>query len=319
MWDSEKDEFVKLPTLEDLFNFGALEIEWDLEKLIPAKSIVIFQGKARSEKTFLALQIGSAIADGREIFNLTTCRKTTYYIDFENPLTEICRRAQILGPSSMKVWHLGHDPKPPRLDSEDWETYKLLSPGVLIFDSLRSAHFLDENNSRDMTLILSRLKELRQLEFTIIAIIHTQKIDEKKFRGSGAIVDQADHILGLYRADCEDREPFDTDSVFRFGTIEKTRFEPFEIFLKFNPKRGFERTTSPEFETMRAIHEFLIDYCRTNEAPVQSKLVSGLKENLSLPERQIRKFLSQGEGVFWTSRKVKNVKNARVYSPILTK
>jgi hypothetical protein len=62
---------------------------------------------------------------------------------------------------------------------------------------MRSAHLLDENSSKDMTLVMSRLKELREWGHTIVGILHAPKGDARTYRGSSALIDQCDHALGF--------------------------------------------------------------------------------------------------------------------------
>ena len=139
--------------------------------------------------------------------------------------------------------------------------YKLLPPGsVLIFDSLRSSQNKDENSSQDMGLVMDRTKELRDLGFTIIILHHTPKNSDRVSKGSTAIVDLSDHIIGFHKVKKKqeghtgpdvlvDDEDDMEEALYRFGTGEKTRFEPFRFYLTFNPDRGFELARTPRKNT----------------------------------------------------------------------
>ena len=70
---------------------------------------------------------------------------------------------------------------------------------MIIFDTLRSAQSKDENNSQDMAFIMGRLKELRDLGFTVLILHPTPKSNERTYKGSTAIIDLCDQALGLYR------------------------------------------------------------------------------------------------------------------------
>lgn len=312
---------LKLPTLSDLSELEISEVEWDVENLIPSESITVVQGKGGLGKTWLLLQIGSAIADGKSFCGLNTIQKNVIYIDYENPYLEIARRAKILGKSSMQYWNLINEPKPPRLDSEDWELFKIFSPSVLIFDSLRSSHYLDENSSQDMTFLMSRLKELRSLGNTIIGILHTVKSDPKIHRGSGAIIDQADHVLGLTRvknseSDQSIDDDFDEDLPFRLGHVQKTRFIPFKIYLKFDPNCGFLPAPSPEEEVLKRIHEALIIYCKEHQEPSQKIFVDLIRSEAEVGKDRALSLIKKGDGIFWSSFLLKKANNQRVYYPI---
>ena len=79
----------KLPTLTDI---QALDIkqEWVVDKLIPkAVSVSLLFGRGGVGKTFLMLQMGSCVADGRSFAGLQTLKTPCYYIDFENSLATL--------------------------------------------------------------------------------------------------------------------------------------------------------------------------------------------------------------------------------------
>jgi hypothetical protein len=217
---------------------------------------------------------------------------------------------------------LTHEPKPPRLDSDEWEKYKAFPPSVIIFDSLRASHHLDENSSRDMTIIMSHLKELRSVGHTIIGILHTTKGDARIHRGSGALIDQCDHVLGLTQvknigSDESIEDDFDADLPFRLGHIQKTRFIPFKIYLRFDPSEGFKLTPSPEDEAIRTIYQTLKLYCREHTDPSQKAFIEIIKGELDVGRDRSLYFIRRGEGIFWRSFLLRRANNQRVYTPIL--
>ena len=121
---------------------------------------------------------------------------------------------------------------------------------MLIFDTLRAAQSKDENDSKEMQLIMSRLKELRDAGFTILLLHHTPKSNERTYKGSTAILDLADHVLSLHKVKDakgkDEDEDEDMGGIFRFGTQAKTRYELFHICLEFNdPDKGFELLPEP--------------------------------------------------------------------------
>jgi hypothetical protein len=148
---------------------------------------------------------------------------------------------------------------PPRLDSSDYELYKQLPKGILIFDTLRASHTKDENESKDMAAIMNRLKEIRDCGFTVVVLHHTAKANNKDSKGSTAISDLSDQVLslaevphvlngkfskkenqrpcwcrGLHYEGDEEVEP----KILRLGTQGKTRYMPFQIFMEFEGSSG---------------------------------------------------------------------------------
>jgi hypothetical protein len=311
---------LNLPTLDDFFDME-ISVEWIVEKLIPKEAITVLHGKGGLGKSYLLLQLGSAIADGKPFCGFSTMKQNVFYIDYENPLPMLCDRAKVLGKSSLAVWHFTHDPPPPRLDGENWEQFKLLPPGLLIFDSMRSSHLLDEHDSKDMSLIMSRLKELCSLEHSIIGVLHSPKGDARTYRGSSVLIDQADHSLGLERVkgigsdeavDFEDER----DLPLRLGHVHKTRFIPFKTYLKFDPFRGFNVAASPEDGTLEEMRHFLLQYFKNHEAPTQSQFAALIKESMDLGKSRILKLIAKGERGCWTTLIDRKKNNQRTYTPV---
>ena len=164
-----------LPTLGDIYDMD-IRVEWVVDKLIPKQAVTVLPGKGVLEKPGYNFKWGPMWPMASPSWdNFPSMQMPVYYIDFENSLATLHDRAIVLGKSSLQVWHISNPVPPPRLDSKDWVQYKNLPPGLLIFDTLRASQLLDENSSRDMTTIMMRLKELRDMGFTIVLIHHTPK------------------------------------------------------------------------------------------------------------------------------------------------
>jgi len=310
---------LSLPTLQEISQQN-IEVEWVIDKLIPKGAITVLHGRGGLGKTWLLLQMGSCMADGKPFCGLSTIKENVYYVDFENPMAEISHRGRVLGGSSLRLWHLSHNPPPPRLDNQQWVLYKSLPPGVVVFDSMRSAHHLDENSSKDMTIIMSRLKELREIGHTIIALLHAPKGDARTYRGSTALIDQCDHALGFEKvkavgydtaADGEDEE----DLPFRLGHIQKTRFTPFKMYLKFDPEKGFSLASSPEQKNLEAMHQLLLKYYQNFGSPNQTKFLEIVKPELDMNKGKIINMIERGDGMYWHSLNEKKF-NRIIYTPV---
>jgi RecA-family ATPase len=232
-------EIDPLPYLKTGAELQAMEItiEWIVQDVIPRRGIITFTGKGGLGKTTFLLDMAAAVSVGVPFLGRTTIKTPVYYVDFENPLPITVDRARTLNITDVRFWLQGLDFPPPRIDSDGYDLYKKLPPGLIIFDSLRASQMGDENSSKDMALAMQRYKELRDYGHTVILIHHTQKANEQSFRGSMAILDLADHVLSFFPV----RKPGDDTAIegddldhmtFYLGTREKTRFSPVKLYVR---------------------------------------------------------------------------------------
>lgn len=293
-----------IPTLD-------ITTEYLLESLIPKGAIVLLFSPGGTGKTSLTMQMSRAIGEGIPFGYLKTIKTPVYIIDFENPLSFVKTRVELIGPSNnILIWHISCDPAPARLDSDKWEAYKQFPPGLIIIDTLRAAHLSDENNSKDMAIIMAHLKELREIGFTIILLHHSPKSNDGVYKGSTAILDLADHVLGLEKIKDNNNEEFSTETIYRLSTRIKTRYEPHTIYLTFNPDiKGFEVRKDPDNQNMQIIQDIL----KNCKGPMKQKdLVEKIRGELDLTDKKIRNLLQRGINIFWTMEK--GDKNAKIFS-----
>jgi len=273
----EKDLFDRLESANYLRSLD-LKVEWDIEHFIPSESIVVLYGAGGSGKTWLTLKMGICLATGTPFFNYKTKKKLVVLADFENSKPILSERLKKFDPTDdFRIWRIGNkDIKLPKLDSKEWEQFKSLpKETVLIFDVLRAAHSRDENSSEHMGLIMGRLKELRDHGFTIVVLHHTSKNAEKAAKGSTAIVDLADHVIGLTKVwkkgnevvDVKDDEDSDEVKTFRLGTglNDKSRYEKHFIYVEQTPDGTFELAPDPREETLQTMLQLLIQETKSQE------------------------------------------------------
>lgn len=302
-----------------------IKVEWIVEGLIPRGSVVLLYGRGGIGKTTLMMMLSNATDRGEAIFGMATVKTQVIVVDFENSLAVLSERAKRTAVDGVLFWDSGHNP--PSLDKADWTAYQTLLeqyPGaVFVFDTLRSAHSGDENNSEVMTLIMRRMRMLRDAGATVILLHHTPKGNDRQFKGSGAIFDLCDQTLALYQtakpgsdqeADDDDDAP---DKVYRFGTGKKTRYRPHRVFLSFDTEQEiFTLAKNPDDEALEALHAIVCQVDARINA-IQTEIVRAAMSDGGFDfggDKKIRSLLKRGIDRFWTVER--GDKNAIIYRPI---
>ncbi len=295
-----------------------ISIAWLILGLIPEAAVVLFFGRGGIGKTTLMMQFLNAISRGAEIFGRGTTQRPVICVDYENSLAVLAERCRNIGADN--VLFLDSGSNPPRLDRGECSQYlDLLEqyPGaVFVFDTLRSSQGGDENDSQAMTKVMDFLRRLRDAGATVIVLHHTPKASDRKYKGSGAIFDMADHVLALYpvRAPGDDGEADDDDDapkVYRFGTSQKTRYEPDRIFLTFDAEtRCFVPAPDPGDIHMDAITDAIAAIIDKDDVPTQRRIIDHLSG--VVPKHKIPTLLKRGEGERWTVGK--GDKKSLIYS-----
>lgn len=314
-------EILELLETWDYIRGCEIKIEWVVDRLIPKGAIIVFFGKGGIGKTWVSMDLARCIGDGLPYLGLQTIQSPVVFIDFENPLAVLNERTRKLGECQNVYFWRANNPKltAPRLDSKEWDLYKKLPTGaVLIFDTLRASQGRDENASNEMGLIMGRLKELRDMGFTVILLHHTAKNNDRVAKGSTAIVDLADHILGITLVrkkkdgseEILDDDDDEEGAVYRFGVREKTRFEPYHFYLTLDPERGFNLAPDPEEELLEAMFKLLEQQGELNK----TSFMNLCKGDLSLGERKFGSLFQKGQGRLWTAER-QRANNAVLVKP----
>ncbi|PKN12443.1 MAG: hypothetical protein CVU69_08150 [Deltaproteobacteria bacterium HGW-Deltaproteobacteria-4] len=316
-----------IPTLKTGKELRAMniQIEWLVDGLIPRESVTLLYGRGGIGKTTLAMQVADAIDKGTDIYGMKTCKTQVIVVDFENSLAVLSERAKKTAVDGVLFWDSSLNP--PALDKAGSEAYReLLSrypKALFIIDTLRSAHGGDENNSETMSLIMRRMRELRDAGATVVLLHHTPKGNDRQFKGSGAIFDLCDQTLALYQTSKpgSEQEAEDDDDVqnktYRFGTGKKTRYRPFKVFLTFDTDlEQFVSAKNPEDEALESLHAILTRIS-TEGRVKQGDIVTAAEADSRFTyggEKKVRALLEKGVDRFWIIQK--GLHNTSYYDPI---
>lgn len=191
------------------------EPEFLVEKLIPRAGISILSGNPSSGKSWILLELAKCVGSNRMLFEKYKTKEIrTIYIDEESPKTEIKRRFEMLNPAPITLLDFmpmngfkidNGEQRKTLLDFCDWRGYKLV-----IFDSLRDIHSLNENDSTEAQKLIDYFREFTRKGITIIISHHQRKegfsVWQKEsptqaLRGSSAILGGIDCLLMVEKAE----------------------------------------------------------------------------------------------------------------------
>jgi len=296
-----------------------IQVEWIVEKLIPKQSITLLHGRGGIGKTWLSLILAHVVSKGLPFMGLDTIQCPVVYVDYENSFPVLVERVKKIKAEDVLFWHNANEIRPPKIDTSEWQLYKSLPVGLLIYDTLRAAQMKDENDSKQMAEVMTRLKELRDIGFTILLLHHTPKGNDQTYKGSTAILDLADHVLSLHKVrkgNLEEIDDEEAENVFyRFGTKNKTRYEPFHIFLEFQKEQGFVLAPDPDTEEMEEIYDLLKEQ---SELLKQAQVYELVRSKLGMSNKgKVIRLLNKGVGKYWETKRQEGRGRAVLYCPIV--
>ena len=105
------------------------------------------------------------------------------------------------------------------------------------------------------------------------------------------------------------------DMPFRLGHIQKTRFTPFKMYLKFDPEKGFSLAPPPEQKIFEDMRQLLLKYYRNFSSPIQTKFVEIVKTELDMNKTKVINMIEKGDDIYWHSLKERKF-NRITYTPV---
>jgi len=185
-------------------------LEWLVRGVLPAEGTAALYGPSASGKSFLAFDMGTAIAEGRRWYGYHVKPRPVVYVALEGEGGFRNRAA---------AWEKHHGrPLPAQFhmvlqpfavvntqDIKDLAAAILAAGGsgaLVIVDTLnRAAPTADENSSKDMGLILEGTKALQRLVGGVVMLVHhTGKDTTKGLRGHSSMFAAMDAAIEVTRA-----------------------------------------------------------------------------------------------------------------------
>ncbi len=293
-----------------------IQIEWLIQDIIPKQAVILFFGRGGIGKTTLAMMLCNSISKGTTFLGVPSEKKVVIYVDYENSTAVLSERLRNIGCDEVNF--LTCDQIPPRLDEHPSAFFEILEKypnAVFVIDTLRSSQSGDENKSADMTPIMNLAQQIRNKGGTVIILHHCPKGSENQYKGSTAIFDLSDHVIGLFPApnqnDAEQKKYF-------FGTKDKTRYKPFELHLMFDPDTClFTLTDAPVAEMMDQIKGII-----PPQGIIQGQLIEKIKNQIKdneekvIGDKKIRSILKYGVDTHWSAEQDTSKQNAIIYKPL---
>lgn len=184
-------------------------LRWLVDGILCEGGLSVLAGKAKVGKSWLCLQLASAVASGEPFLGKQTEKSSVLYCALEDTERRVQRRLQQQGdafPAGLDFIY-----KLPVVSGADGiGTLQLLITTyrykMLILDTWAAAmgQGVDENGSTDMAFIFNNLRDVaHDTGCAIVVISHHGKLTNSDavydIRGSSAIGGAADTLIGLYK------------------------------------------------------------------------------------------------------------------------
>lgn len=196
------DRFKRLDRAEIL---AIPPMQWRVKGLFPVAGIGAMFGPSGSAKSFLVIDLAITTALGRVWFGYRTLPCHVTYVMLEG---EAGLRGRVVAwekHNAMKIPDTFHVITEPFEIANDNDVEDLAASlpkyGVLIIDTLnRAAPGLDENSSKDMSILLKGMKRLQEVTGgLVIAVHHTGKDTTKGMRGHSSLNAALDGAIEVTR------------------------------------------------------------------------------------------------------------------------
>ena len=177
---------VRLVTLEEYISLPRPKLEWLLERLIPKPGIVMLTGPPKKGKSRLAMQIGLALAQGKDFLGqVTKTPRKVLYLQPDMPepdLLETLAAFKEAGIDTSGNFSIIHPDEEWTLSdirqesAQKWvrEALDAADPELVIIDVLRNVHNADENKSVEMKPVAEALKRVFKGR-SVLLLHHTKK------------------------------------------------------------------------------------------------------------------------------------------------
>jgi hypothetical protein len=174
----------KINRFDDIPLIAQVETEptrWLVKGLIAERSVNLLIAPPGGFKTWFGLSLAQAVSHGSEFLERATRRTKVVVLDFENPLSVIRERQEILQLEEgkrLRIW--GHWLKDHPPSDGDRRLLKLARRNhpLIIIDSLIRFHSANEDRADQMALVMEGFRILTDAGATLLLLHHPTQDDE---------------------------------------------------------------------------------------------------------------------------------------------
>ena len=257
-------------------------MEYQIDRIWPINSVGIMSGLPGAHKSWLAWEIAVCISSGTKLFGIYECRRgrVLAFNAEDDPSMVSCSRVKAIACKKKLDFknldlHLIDVPGITLNDSNVQEklerTIKQHKPDMVIFDSLRKVHSLDEDSASEMSKLLHFIREMnRKYSCSVLLVCHDKKPRRvgggnrpDQVRGSNALLGWRDNAIFL---------DMDKDEVIKVEIYNRAcqSILPFSFILKTeNNNQGDLKTAQLVVTT----HDQIKDQKETKELQKIKKII----------------------------------------------
>jgi archaellum biogenesis ATPase FlaH len=183
-------------------------LRWCIKNVLPAEGIAAIYGPSGSGKSFLALDLMLAVAEGNSWFGISTQKMHVTYLVLEGAAglpQRVAAYRQYHGEISKNIRYvakqfslISSDDRKDLIEAIEAVGCK---SGLVVIDTLnRAAAGADENSSRDMGQIIEGARQLQaELGGIVVLIHHSGKDQSKGLRGHSSLHAALDAVIEVNR------------------------------------------------------------------------------------------------------------------------
>lgn len=272
---------------------------WLGDGLLPAGELAFLTGHSGVGKTFLTVQLMSALSIGHTFCGITTAPARVGLVELEMPWASVQKRVASLHSGDFERMAFLCSPPGAVHVNEAITRANIVAfvrrhnLDVLIFDPFNRLHDLDENSGSDMGHVLEGLHEIRRLTGVAILVLHhVRKTPSGLPAGPHSRASALDAGRGSSRLTNDPATVMALDETKGFVrlTFGKVRhgITPPTIYLKRNERGFFDVSDDPSLAPMRRADALRAMLERAGDEGITSELAA---EVLKVTVRTVRRDL----------------------------